>query len=301
MIKRVEYDEFSYFQDNASEVGLPWNGPPEVARRFVNLADGRRMSALVWGSKTPEVMFLHGGSQNAHTWDTVALALGEPLIAMDLPGHGHADGGANGSVNPWSNADDVAAVIRELAAGSVHLVGMSLGGLTSLAVADAHPDLVKSVLLVDITPGVTAEKSSMIADFVSGPKSFANFDELLARTIQYNPTRTESSLRRGILHNAEQLDDGTWRWRYSRMQTGGAKRPEFSVLWEALSHLKVPLCLARGMLSQSVVDDADEAEVLQRQPGARIEHFPDAGHSLQGDTPIELAALVGDFTGVSGA
>ena len=56
-------------------------------------------------------------------------------------------------------------------------------------------------------------------DFVRGPATFPSFDALLARTIEHNPTRTESSLRRGILHNAEQLDDGTWRWRYRRHDT----------------------------------------------------------------------------------
>ena len=35
---------------------------------------------------------MHGGAQNAHTWDTVALALDRPLVAVDLPGHGHSDG-----------------------------------------------------------------------------------------------------------------------------------------------------------------------------------------------------------------
>ena len=51
----------------------------------------------------------------------------------------------------------------------------------------------------------------------------------------------------------------------------------------------MPLLLVRGMREQSVVDDADEAELLRRLPSARVEHVDDAGHSVQGDTPIELA------------
>ena len=53
--------------------------------------------------------------------------------------------------------------------------------------------------------------------------------------------------------------------------------------------------LARGMREQSVVDDADEAKLLEVLPDARVEHVAEAGHSLQGDTPIELAQLVVDF------
>jgi pimeloyl-ACP methyl ester carboxylesterase len=54
--------------------------------------------------------------------------------------------------------------------------------------------------------------------------------------------------------------------------------------------------LVRGMAPGSVVDDADEAELLRRVPSARVEHIEGAGHSVQGDRPIELARLIEDFT-----
>ena len=68
-------------------------------------------------------------------------------------------------------------------------------------------------------PGVNAEKAAPITNFVNGPASFDSFDELLARTIEHNPGRSESSLRRGILHNAVQREDGSWVWRYARFRT----------------------------------------------------------------------------------
>ena len=189
------YDEFSLFHENASEVGLPWNGPPTVRREFVEVAPGRRVSALVWGTDRPEAVFLHGGGQNAHTWDTVALALDRPLVAIDLPGHGHSDWpGDEAVLDPRAMAEDVAAVIEVLAPSARMVVGMSLGGVTSMALARSHPGLVRKLALVDITPGVTSEKSSDIAAFLAGPESFASFDEILQRTIEFNPTRSESSL-----------------------------------------------------------------------------------------------------------
>jgi pimeloyl-ACP methyl ester carboxylesterase len=48
-------------------------------------------------------------------------------------------------------------------------------------------------------------------------------------------------------------------------------------------------------LPQSVVDDDDEAELLRRSPHARVVRVPNAGHSVQGDTPVELAAIIADF------
>ena len=306
-MERVPYDEFSMFQDNAEEFGIPYAGPPVVRRESVEVEPGRRLSALVWGEGDPELVFLHGGAQNAHTWDTVALALGRPLVALDLPGHGHSDGGIQGSVDVRENAKDVAVAIRALAPNAQAVIGMSLGGMTTIALADHAPELVRRVVLVDVTPGVNESKSSTIAAFINGPESFDNFDDLLARTIEYNPTRTEASLRRGILHNAEQREDGSWVWRYQRfrafeptaaenVESGEAPpHPNFGYLWDAVSRIQVPLLLTRGMREQSVVDDDDEVELLRRLPDAHVEHFEEAGHSLQGDTPVELAASIETF------
>ena len=64
----------------------------------------------------------------------------------------------------------------------------------------------------------------------------------------------------------------------------------FGVLWDILGSVTVPVMLVRGMRPQSVVDDKDEAALLERVPTARVEHVQEAGHSVQGDAPLELAA-----------
>ncbi len=55
--------------------------------------------------------------------------------------------------------------------------------------------------------------------------------------------------------------------------------------------MKVPLTLARGSLSP-VVDDDDVAELRRRKADARVVVVEDAGHSIQGDKPLELAQLL---------
>src|SRR5438270_11838328 len=124
-VEPVEYDEFGMFRENAEEVGLPYDGPPVVERRRVEVGPGYQVSALVWGTGPPELVLLHGGAQNAHTWDTVALALDRPLLAIDLPGHGHSDWRADHDYGPVRCADAVATVIRRLAPQAAVVVGMS--------------------------------------------------------------------------------------------------------------------------------------------------------------------------------
>lgn len=303
MSQRHPYDEFGLFHENAAEYGLDYPGPPLVERFRVRVDGDRAVSGLRWGSGEPRVVLLHGGAQNAHTWDTVALALGVPLLAVDLPGHGHSDWRDDGAYGPANLAADVAVAVRALAAGPLPVVGMSLGGLTGMLLAARHAELVSQLTLVDITPGVNAHKAKAVIDFVDGPQSFPSLDDLVARTIEHHPTRSESSLRRGVLHNAHQLGDGSWQWRYDRRgharssdgvlpdQEALEGEPAMSPLWDELSAITVPVVLVRGGASP-VVDDDDVAELRRRQPTAAVEVVEGAGHSVQGDRPIELAAIL---------
>jgi pimeloyl-ACP methyl ester carboxylesterase len=301
----VPYDEFGLFHENVAEYRLDVELPPVVRRTDVALAGGRVVSALVWGDAPPELVLVHGGAQNAHTWDTVALALGRPVLAVDLPGHGHSAWRDDAAYDPVTLAGDLAVVVEQLAPAARLVVGMSLGGLTSMALAARRPDLVRSLVLVDITPGVDRQKAKAVIDFVDGPQQFANFDDLLARTIEHNPTRSVSSLRRGILHNARQEPDGTWRWRYDRsghtrdvadVADDAADASRYSPLWDDLAALRCPVLLVRGG-SSPVVDDADVAEARRRLPGIEVVVVDGAGHSVQGDRPLELAALLAALLG----
>jgi pimeloyl-ACP methyl ester carboxylesterase len=296
----VAYDEFGLFDQNAEEFGIPWRGAPDVARLAVDVGEGQAISALVWGSGAPDLVLIHGGAQNAHTWDTVALALDRPLVALDLPGHGHSSHKPDHAYWPAENAVALDKAVRELAPDARLVVGMSLGGLSAIALADRAPDIVRALMLVDVTPGVNREKASAIAQFIDGPEYFESFDVILERTVLFNPTRSEQSLRRGILHNAVEDADGRWRWRYDLPRLGsgegdeGRLIPGLDTLWDAISNYPGPLTLARGALSP-VVDDADVAELVRRRPDAHVEVFEGAGHSIQGDKPLELTALIQDF------
>jgi pimeloyl-ACP methyl ester carboxylesterase len=293
------YDEFSMFADNAAEAGLPFPRHPRVERASVEVSGGRRVSALRWRPDEPaELVLLHGGAQNAHTWDTVALALDRPLVAVDLPGHGHSDWRPGGDYHPQTMADDVAVAVRAWAPRARAVTGMSLGGLTALGLAARHPGLVRRLGMVDVTPGVDHAKAEPIIAFVSGPEYFDDFDSILARTIEHNPTRSVSSLRRGVLHNARELPDGRWAWRYDPMRSWKVRTgddpptgPDFASSWADLDQVRVPVTLWRGTRS-GVVDDGDVAEVLRRQPGATVVAIEGAGHSIQGDRPVKLARSI---------
>jgi pimeloyl-ACP methyl ester carboxylesterase len=49
------------------------------------------------------------------------------------------------------------------------------------------------------------------------------------------------------------------------------------------------------MQPDSVLGDDDERELRSRLPSAQVIHVAEAGHSVQGDAPLELAAIIERF------
>jgi pimeloyl-ACP methyl ester carboxylesterase len=296
-----DYDEFALLNDNAEEAGLPAVVNPAVTRRFVEVGGSRRLSAVVWGTESPESVFLHGGAQNAHTWDTVALALSRPMVAVDLPGHGHSDWRDDRDYNVGAMAGDVAAVMDSLAPAARILVGMGLGSPVALLTADRLAGRVTRLVMIDSAsgarnPGVEPRQSvaaATVGEFTSGPHQFASFDEILERTVQYNAGRSKRSLQRGVRHNSRRLPDGTWMWRWDPNQRG-TRDFSFDALEAALDRFSGPILLVRGGRSDIVTDET-VAAFSKKHPHTRVVTIDGAGHGVQGDHPVELAHYLGAF------
>lgn len=280
--------EFTFLRENAKQAGA--TGPLPTVERI----DTAAVSALKFGDAAPRVVFLHGGGQNAHTWDTVVIGLGEPALSIDLPGHGRSAWREDGDYGPKLNATAVEPVVRSFASDADLVVGMSLGGLTALRLAVTAPELVRKLVLVDVTPSaperhteMTDEQKGTVA-LVQGEKSFPSFDAMLEVTVAAAPHRDRESLRRGVFHNAKRLEDGTWTWRYDSIRKGEG----FDGLWDDVPKLTTPTTLVRGANSFFVNDD-DAAEFARIAPGFQTVHIvEDSGHSVQSDQPVRLVEIL---------
>ena len=286
----INLDEFALLPENAEQAGV--TGPLPSVRRV----ESGPISAISWGDATPRVVFLHGGGQNAHTWDTVILGLGVPALAVDLPGHGRSAWREDGDYGPKESAATLTPLLRQWAPDADLVVGMSLGGLTALRIAATAPDLVPALVLVDVTPSAPERHEQMTeaqlgaVALVQGERTFPSFADMLDVTVAAAPHRDRNSLRRGVFHNSKQLDDGTWTWRYDSFRKGDG----FSGLWEDVPAITMPTTLVRGANS-FFVNDLDAAEFAEQAPGFQATIVvADAGHSVQGDQPRRLVEILRD-------
>lgn len=97
----------------------------------------------------PPLLLIHGGGGTIETnWRRMidALAASRHLLAVELQGHGRTDPGV-GPASFEGSADGVAALLAELAAGPVDVLGFSNGGQVAMQLAIRHPSAVRKLVV----------------------------------------------------------------------------------------------------------------------------------------------------------
>ena len=213
-------------------------------------------------------------------------------VAIDWRGQGQTPP-AGGGYDMDTLALDAAAVIESLDCGSVHYVGLSMGGFVGLRLAARRKDLIRSLTLLD----TSAEPEEPAA---------ALQDKLLAvifRALGIGPVRAPVlKLMFGPAFRAEQRSGAVieeWTRQLSSQDRGAVRQAVLGVANRAgvvgeLSAITAPTLV--------VVGEQDKPTPLARAEriaagiaGARLEIVPDCGHSSTIEQPTALTALIGEF------
>jgi len=105
----------------------------------------------------PSLLFVHGLGSSGQDWEEQVAFFSKKfkVITVDVRGHGKSAKPA-GPYSIQLFAEDMAAFIQALDAAPVHMVGISMGGMIAFQLAVDHPELLKSMTIVNSGPAVFA-------------------------------------------------------------------------------------------------------------------------------------------------
>ncbi|WP_336516738.1 alpha/beta hydrolase [Pollutibacter soli] len=137
--------------------------------------DGIRMYYEIYGHGKPLVLIHGGGSTIQSTFGRIIpLFEGRQIIGVELQAHGRtSDRGKPSSFE--QDADDVAALLKNLNISKADIFGFSNGGNTTMQMAVRHPGLVNRIIIASSF----YKREGMIAGFWEGMNK-STFDDMPA-------------------------------------------------------------------------------------------------------------------------
>lgn len=172
---------------------------------------------------------------------------------------------------------------------TVHVVGMSLGGLIAQELSLQHPQLVSSLILVSThagAPHMTSDQSSLDA---------------IARAADLPPeerTQYLSRLAYAKTTPRERIDeDLTVRAQHPTTEEGYRNQVSATLTWDRLSELAgitCPTLVLHGAEDQ-MVSLANAHQLVQQIPSAQLTVLSNTGHQLFTDQPQAGSAIILDF------
>jgi pimeloyl-ACP methyl ester carboxylesterase len=263
-------------------------------------ARGLTFHFVEWGAAgAPPLLCLHGITQTAHSWDEVAtdLARDHRVLCVDQRGHGDSDWAPDGDYTRQTQAADVDAITDALGLTRFVLAGMSMGGINAITFTAAHPDKVRALIIVDVSPEIQARGVQNIRTFIQASDVLDSFEEFVERAHQFNPRRSLDNIRSRLSYNLKQLPDGKWTWKYDtalRSPQRGFQASALLNLWDDVKAIRCPTLIIKG--GESDILSAESATKLQEAiPGSRLAVVPGAGHSVMGDNPAAFIAAAREF------
>jgi pimeloyl-ACP methyl ester carboxylesterase len=270
---------------------------PVAKRMDVN---GVSLAYTEQGSGSPVVM-VHGCCADRRAWEPhrEAIAQNHRFIALDQRYWGTAPWPDQGEkYSRETQIEDLAAFVRGLGSGPVHLVGWSMSGVSVLGVAVRYPELVKSVYVYE----------GVLNTFVTDPADLKAIDD--DADAAFNPVVPLVKAGDGAAATRLAMDNvnaepGAFdslppAWRAMQLDNARtlalmfAPSPSPKFTCEQLAQIKVPVAVVRGELTRPffrVISDATSRCI----PGSKLIVVPGARHLWPAQEPAAFSAAVRGF------
>jgi len=231
-------------------------------------ANGLEVGYDVFGAGPPLVL-LHGATSVGREDFAANLPRMQKAFLVHVPdarGHGRTRwDAANGFEYAWL-VDDLLAFVDALGLETFHLVGFSMGAMTALQFAVRHPERLRTMVVIGITPH-------------REPRASVGRHQMDAeRVLREDPVWAATLARR---HDAGQ-GDGAWQRLLPAIAADIASQPLLSPV--QIHRIDCPTMVVCGDHDPFV--PVEHAAGLARQiPGGRLFVAPDSGHEVMVKKP----------------
>jgi len=244
---------------------------------------GRATHYIAAGSGEP-VVWIHGNTGSCRWFERVMDIPGYRHLAPDLPNFGRS-APLEGVPDIAAYAEAVRAFMSALGAGKAIIVGHSLGGAVAMALATAHPELAKALILVDScapTGLKTPETHYPILEMMRTNKA------LLAQAFRGGvmPTMKDEALFQALVDDAMLMAAPAW--------SGNARALERFDRAAACGKFAAPVLVVRGE-KDAIITEAMARETAAAFPAARLELLDGVGHAVLVEDPDRFKKLFVEF------
>ncbi|MGO1539823.1 MAG: alpha/beta fold hydrolase [Leucobacter sp.] len=244
-----------------------------------------------------QVVFLHGLFGRGRNFSRIASGLQPEAqsLLVDLPNHGQSEWTA--SLDYFEIADLVADHLREgfASAGPVDVVGHSMGGKVAMILALRHPDLVRRLVVVDVSP--TAADSAR-GEFQHLLDSLAGLDLAALESRGDADTKLRDAIPqhtvRGFLLQNLKRSDGGFRWEPNLELLRAELETIMGFPEISNAPFTEPVLWIGGELS-NYVTDADEPAMRALFPKTVRMTVRDAGHWVHSQQPDAVIGALRTF------
>jgi pimeloyl-ACP methyl ester carboxylesterase len=276
-------------------------------------SDGLDLHYLFWPARVETnscCLLLHGFSNDAHIWDSLAEKLSRVhnVIAVDFRGHGDSSWDNLCNYSHDQLIDDIWRLVGSKPYGEWHVIGHSLGARTAVLMLHTKAFIPKCCIVIDTSPKVNTSALKQIQKVsIMSPVKFdspRDFYEHYARIYLFaEPARLDLMVRHGL-----KKIDGRWVSKtdphFSKalwgMDTDHKVFENLSSLlgqklWSAFEDLSMPVLLLRGEHSSMLDSNTANKMVNEVIPNGQLNVISDAGHSLMIDNPDDFESSVIKF------
>jgi pimeloyl-ACP methyl ester carboxylesterase len=254
---------------------------------------GMKFHYLDWGTgvaNQPAMVLLHGGGQDAHSWDEFSARIRNEyhVYALDQRGHGDSDWAAEpAGYGRENHFQDISGFVDALGLDKFVLIGLSMGGLNGIYFTARRPEKVRAFVIVDVGPQVGGERRENRQSFAS-IEEFDSFEAAVEEAHRFNPRRPIEQLRERLGFRLRQWPNGKWRpkqdmrRRVQETPEDAQRRQEEG--WADLKRIACPTLLVRGAESPVLAPEV-AGRMVETIADCELVTVADAGHTVPGDQP----------------